>query len=464
MSTQKGISFRHGVHPAARKDATEEKPIERMPFADELVLPLAQHLGAPSKPIVAVGDTVVRGQLIAEANGFVSVPLHASATGRVAAIEPRPHPSGTLSDAIVIEVDRTSPQTLYDETPLDWRDLPVDGLLDAIKQGGFVGLGGAAFPTHVKFVVPEGKRVDWFLVNGAECEPYLTSDHRIMVQHAESIFLGIRMVMRTLGARKCFIGVERNKWDAIEELRHSIPEDLSCEIVPLEVKYPQGAEKMLISAMLHREVPSGRLPIDAQVVVSNVGSIAGIGELIAMGKPLIERIVTVTGPGVRNPATLMVPVGTILSDVLDYCGGMTEDTRHVLFGGPMMGKAQYNLDVPVLKGTSGIVCLTDADVLSRREYACIRCSSCLDACPVFLNPSDLGFLARGGRYHDMLDLHIMDCMECGSCSYVCPSNIPLVQRFRVAKALLREEQAREKAAEKDAEKADHKAGQKAGAA
>jgi electron transport complex protein RnfC len=411
-----------------------------------LVLPLRQHLGAPSTPIVRVGDRVIRGQKIAEANGFVSVPLHASATGTVAAIEKRPHPSGTPSDAVVIEVDHTSPQTLYDETPLAWQDSAVADLLDAVKGGGFVGLGGAAFPTHVKFSVPEGKRVEWFLINGAECEPYLTSDHRIMVQFADSIFLGIRVAMKILGAKKCFIGVERNKWDAIEKLRGGIPSDLPCEIVPLEVKYPQGAEKMLISAMIHREVPSGRLPIDVQVVVSNVGSIAGMGEMVAMGKPLIERIVTVTGPGVRNPATLLVPVGTLLGDVIDYCGGITDDTRQVLLGGPMMGNAQYKLDVPVLKGTSGVVCLTDAEVLSRRELACIRCSSCLDACPVFLNPSELGFLARAGRYHDMLNLHVMDCMECGSCSYVCPSNIPLVQRFRVAKALLREEESKAKAA------------------
>lgn len=424
-----------------------------MPYPDELVLPLSQHLGAPSVPIVKVGDRVVRGQRIADANGFVSVPLHASATGTVAAIEKRPHPSGTPGEAIVIRVDHTSPQTLYNEKPIDWDHLPVDQLLTAVQQGGFVGLGGAAFPTHVKFVVPEGKRVEWFLVNGAECEPYLTSDHRIMVQYAGEIFLGIRLAMRILGAKKCFIGVERNKWDAIVGLRESIPADLPCEVVPLQVKYPQGAEKMLISAILHRDVPSGRLPIDAQVVVSNVGSIAGMGEMISLGKPLIERIVTVTGPGVRNPATLMVPVGTLMSDVLDHCGGITDDTRQVLNGGPMMGKAQYDLDVPVLKGTSGIVCLTDADVLSRREYPCIRCSSCLDACPVFLNPSELGFLARTGQYDDMLRLHIMDCMECGSCSYVCPSNIPLVQRFRVAKALLREEQAREKEKEKEKAKA-----------
>jgi len=425
---------------------TRGRLIERIPFPDEVILPLSQHLGAPSKPVVAVGDTVHRGQLIAEACGFVSVPLHASVTGRVTAIEKRFHPSGRPSEAIVIACDPTSPQTLYEEGPLQWENLATPELLATIQDGGFVGLGGAAFPTHVKLAVPEGKRVQFFLVNGCECEPYLTTDHRIMLEYTESIFLGIRIILKMLGAEKTFIGVETNKWDAIASLRDQIPADLPCEVIPLQTKYPQGAEKMLIKAVLHREVPSGRLPIDVQVVVSNVGTIAGIGELFAYGQPLIERVVTVTGPGVHNPSTLLMPVGTPLSQVLDYCGGLTEEIAQVLFGGPMMGSAQYNLQVPIMKGTSGILCLTEHQVLSRREYPCIRCAACLDACPVFLNPSLLGSLARSGRYDEMLGLHILDCMECGSCSYVCPSNIPLVQRFRVAKGLLREQQAREKVA------------------
>jgi electron transport complex protein RnfC len=440
-------SFRHGIHPAAHKQLTSERLIERMPFDSEVILPLRQHLGAPSKPLVEVGDRVYRGQMIAEAGGFVSVPLHASATGIVKAIEKRHHPSGDMSEAIVIEVDPNSPQTLYDETPVEWERLSTQDLLLAIQQGGFVGLGGAAFPTHVKLAVPEGKVARWFLVNGAECEPYLTSDHRIMLEYIESIFLGIRVTMKVLGAEKCFVGVEMNKWDAIQHLADQIPADLPCEIVPLETKYPQGAEKMLIKALIQREVPSGKLPIDVQVVVSNVGTVAGMGDLFGFGQPLIERIVTVTGPGIRNPQTLLVPVGTRLSRVVEHCGGMTDDTRRVLLGGPMMGSAQYDLEVPVLKGTSGITCLTESEFVVRKEYTCIRCSSCLDACPVFLNPSLLGSLARVGEYEGMMDLHIMDCMECGSCSYVCPSNIPLVQRFRVAKAVLREEQARQRAAQ-----------------
>jgi len=438
-------SFRHGIHPESHKELTAGRPLERLPIPDEVVLPLSQHLGAPSKPVVAVGDRVFRGQLIAESQGFVSVPLHASVTGTVTAIEKRQHPSGRLVESIVIRTDAGSPQTLYDERRIDWENLDRGQILALIQQGGFVGLGGAAFPTHVKLTVPEGKRVEYLLVNGAECEPYLTSDHRIMIDYADSIILGTRFCLEVLGARKAYIGVEDNKWDAIAAMREKIPDDLPCEVVPLETKYPQGAEKMLMKAMLKREVPSGKLPIDVQVVVSNVGTVAGIGDLFAYGQPLIERVVTVTGSAIRNPTTVLVPVGTELRTVLDYCGGLAEDTRQVLFGGPMMGSPQQYLDVPILKGTSGILCLRDSEVEVRREYPCIRCSSCLDACPVFLNPSALGMLARAGKYEDMLGLHVMDCMECGSCSYVCPSNIPLVQRFRVAKGILREKEARERA-------------------
>ncbi len=439
-------TFRHGIHPAEHKRQTQGRLIERMPFPREVVLPLSQHLGAPSKPLVDVAARVYRGQLIAEADGFLSVPLHASVTGRVTAIERRPHPSGNLVEAIVIESDPNSPQTLLDERLLDWRQLSTPELIGVIQRGGFVGLGGAAFPTHVKFSVPDGKRVRFLLINGCECEPYLTTDHRIMLEYADSILLGIRIVQGMLEAEKSYISVETNKWDAIKALRDQIPQDLACEVIPLQTKYPQGAEKMLISAVLHREVPRGRLPIDVQVMVSNVGTIAGIGDLFSWNQPLIERVVTVTGPGIGHPSTLLIPLGTPLREILDYCGGLTGDARQVLFGGPMMGSPQYDLDVPIVKGTSGIVCLTDILAPERREYPCIRCSACLDACPVFLNPSQLGALARMGRYEEMLELNLMDCMECGSCSYVCPSNIPLVQRFSVAKGLLRVKQRKQRAA------------------
>lgn len=439
-------TFKHGIHPGEFKELTREAAIERIPFSRKVVLPLSQHLGAPSKPVVKTGDRVRRGQLIAEAGGFVSVPLHASVTGRVTAVGLRHHPSGQLVDAIEIETDVTSPQSLAGEETLDWQAMSPQEIVAAVQRGGFVGLGGAAFPTHVKLSPPEGKKARFFMVNAAECEPYLNSDFRILLERTDHILLGIRILMKALGAEKVYIGTEDNKVDAAEHLRRALPPDLPIEVLVLQTKYPQGAEKMLIDAVLHREVPSGKLPIDQEVVVQNVGTVAGVGEWFQWGQPLIERVVTVTGPGIREPKNLMVPLGTPLSDVIEFCGGMSDDTRQVLFGGPMMGTAQRFLDVPVMKGTSGILFLTDREVVPREEYPCIKCLRCVDACPVYLNPSRLGSLAKARLYEDMLPYHIMDCMECGSCSYVCPSNIPLVQRFRVAKGLLREQQIREKKA------------------
>ncbi|OQY27773.1 MAG: electron transport complex subunit RsxC [Candidatus Cloacimonetes bacterium 4572_55] len=445
---EKVKTFRHGIHPAEFKDYTKNLPIERIPFTNEYVLPLSQHLGGPSRAVVKPGDKVYRGQLIAEASGFVSATLHASVTGKVKAIESRNHPSGNLVKSIIIERDPYSPQTLHNERKIDWEKISPKEALREIQMGGFVGLGGAAFPTHVKLAVPPGKKARFFIINAAECEPYLTTDHRMMLEQADSMLLGIRISMKILGAEKAYIGIETNKPDAIEYLRQVIPSDMACEVAPVQTKYPQGAEKMLITAILKRDVPSGKLPIDAEVVVHNVGTLVGIGDLFKHGKPLIERVVTITGPGIHRPANLMIPLGMKLNQVLDYCGGLKENTRQLLFGGPMMGAPQSFLDVPIMKGTSGIVALTDKEVFPRKERACIRCSRCIDACPVFLNPSRLGSFARVKRYEEMMDFHLMDCIECASCSYVCPSSIPLVQRFRVAKGMLREKQARERAGKK----------------
>ena len=441
-------SFRHGIHPEDYKAMTRDMPLERMPFMEEVVLPLRQHLGAPSVALVKPGDKVFRGQLIAEAPAFVSANLHASVTGTVKQIEPHHHASGKLEEAFIIERDPYSPQSLYGEQKIDWEDFSPEELIDHIKYAGFVGLGGAAFPTHVKMTVPEGKKARFFIVNAAECEPYLNSDYRILLEWTEAIFLGIRISLKILGAERAYVGIETNKQDAIDKLRREMPSDLPCEVVPLVTKYPQGAEKMLTDAVLDKEIPSGKLPIDVEVLVNNVGTVAGIGQYFSYRQPLIERVVTVTGPGIKRPANLIVPIGTRLSDVIEFCGGLHEHTRQILFGGPMMGSAQRFLDVPIMKGTSGLLFLTDQEVFPREEYACIKCLRCVDACPVYLNPSRLGLLAKERQYEAMMDFHILDCMECGSCSYVCPSNIPLVQRFRVAKGLLREQMAREKAKKK----------------
>jgi len=433
----KSLGFRHGVHPPELKTLTESVRIRRMPFPEEIVLPLRQHAGAPAKLLVGRGDRVERGDKVAEADGFVSVPIHASAAGVVRDITLWPHPDGSRAESVVIKVDPFSPQIPRPRIVPLWEGLEPRQVVEEVQKAGIVGLGGAAFPTHVKLLPPEDVPVHTLIVNGAECEPYLTTDHRTMVEYAERVQFGIRIMMKALGVEKAVIGVEKNKPDAIERLTETLPDDLDVSVLPLTVKYPQGAEKMLIKAVTGREVPSGKLPMNVGVVVQNVGSIATIAEVFETGYPLIERVVTVTGPGVRRPSNLIVPVGTRLRDVLDFCDGLTDDAAAIVFGGPMMGATQPDLDTPLIKGTTGVVVLTEAETRPKRTYPCIKCGSCLDSCPVFLNPSLLGILAQAGRVEEMEQAHLTDCMLCGSCSYVCPSNIPLSQMFALSKNALR---------------------------
>ena len=436
--------FAGGVHPPESKQRTAALPIERIPFPDEVVIPLSQHIGAPSVPIVGPGDRVERGDTIAEAQGFVSVPQHASATGTVKEILRWPHPTGQLLPAIRIEVDPYSVQTQRPRTIPDWHDVEHDHdlLVRAVQAGGVVGLGGAAFPTHVKLSPPEGSSLEVLILNGVECEPYLTTDHRIMVEHPRRVLFGLRVMMRALGVKKALIGIENNKPDAIEVLTRELPDfvdaDHEIDVIGLTVCYPQGAEKMLIQALVEREVPSGKLPIDAGVLVQNVGSVASIAEIFETGLPLVERVVTVTGDGVERPRNLLVPIGTKLRDLFAACGGTTSDARQVVLGGPMMGPSQSDLDTPVVKGISGVVVLPEGQVKPTEQHDCIRCGHCLDACPIFLNPQRLGLLAKNGRYESMRDdYHLNDCMLCGCCSFVCPSNIPLSHLFGTSKAALR---------------------------
>ena len=430
-------SFRHGVHPPDSKALTAHVALRRMPYADEVVLPLRQHAGKPALPVVRPGDRVQRGDVVAEADGFISSPVHASAAGVVAGIGWWPHPDGSMAQAIRLAVDPFNPQIPRPRLVPHWEGLTPKQVVKAVQDAGIVGLGGAAFPTHVKLLPPEGVRVEALIVNGAECEPYLTTDHRTMVEYPERVHFGIRVMMKALGVARSVIGVERNKPDAIERLIATRPADLDVTILPLTVKYPQGAEKMLIQAVTGREVPSGKLPAHVGVVVQNVGSIATIAEVFETGLPLVERIVTVSGRGVRRPSNLIVPVGTKARDVLAFCGGLTPDATELVFGGPMMGSAQPDLDAPITKGITGIVVLTRQDTPRPETLPCIRCGHCLEACPVFLNPSQMGLLAQAGRYDDLQALHLADCMLCGSCSYVCPSSIPLSQMFALAKAALK---------------------------
>jgi electron transport complex protein RnfC len=431
--------FSHGVHPAGFKDRTADLPIQRMPFVGRYVMPLNQHLGAPAIPVVEVGDSVRRGQLIAEPGAFVSTSLHSPVTGRVAAIANRRFPGGVFARSIEIAADPYATQRLDPRPPADWRDLTSDDFVAQVQRAGIVGMGGAAFPSHVKYSIPEGQRIDHLLVNGAECEPFLTNDHRLMVERPDALLRGIEIILHNLGIQEATIGVELNKPDAISALQRQLTPSQPVSVVPLEVKYPQGAEKMLIKAIYNMEVPAGELPRDLGIAVNNVGTVVAIADWFETGAPLIERIVTVSGPGVENPSNLIVPLGTPVREVLNYCGGLKDGPIELIMGGPMMGMPIASLDVPVLKGTSGILAFTEGSDFRPREYPCIRCGRCLEACPYFLNPSRLARLAKARLYAEMKDYFVMDCVECGSCTYSCPSRIPIVQLIRSAKSQLRQQ-------------------------
>jgi electron transport complex protein RnfC len=434
-------SFARGVHPAGNK-STAGMPIRRMPFAPRMTLPLAQHIGKPAVPTLSVGQEVIRGQLIAKADGFMSVPLHAPVDGVVEAIELRPSARGPWTESIVIRTYEASTQEVRWAEPRDMDALTPEGIIQAVQESGMVGLGGAAFPSHVKLTVPKDRQIHTLVVNGCECEPYLTCDHRMMVELTDDMLTGIRYAMRAVGAPKAVIGVEDNKPDAVEVIRRKLPSDGSITVEAVETKYPQGAEKMLIKSALGLEVPAGGLPSQIGVVVNNVGTLAMLGRLLPAGQGLTERVVTVTGPGIARPGDYWVPIGTPMRHVLEWAGAKDVTEREIILGGPMMGQAVASLDVPVTKGVSGILVFDRRDIeaeSNRKSYPCIKCGECVNACPMGLNPSMLGMLAAGREYDLMgSDYHLGDCFECGCCTYVCPSHIPLVQQFRVAKGILRE--------------------------
>ena len=437
-------TFRHGVHPPEAKDETAQLAIRQFPFAPLLVVPLSQHAGKPAIPVVREGQEVVRGQKLARPDGFVSVAMHAPASGRVRKIALAPSIGGRMTPAVYLEPFPGSSQEVLDGTPCSPELATPEEIVAAIQDAGIVGLGGAAFPTHVKLAIPAGKRVETLILNGAECEPFLTTDHRVMLEQRDDLFRGIRYLVRATGAARVVVGIERNKPDAAAHLAAGVPADLPVEIELLRVKYPQGAEKMLIRAVTGREVPSGKLPIDARALVVNVATVAEIGRLLPFGRGIQERVVTVTGPAVKRKGNYRIPIGTPLRFVLETVGVDESTLNRVFLGGPMMGQAASSLDIPLTKGVSGVVAFDDALAAKthRGILPCIRCGHCLDACPMFLNPSEMGLLARNGAFDQMADAyHLMDCFECGSCSFVCPSHIPLVQAFRVAKTALRRAQA-----------------------
>jgi electron transport complex protein RnfC len=431
-------TFKHGVHPPEHKNETNGLPIRRFPFAPVIILPMAQHLGAPSEIVIREGQEVDRGQLLAKASGYVSVPIHAPVSGTIRKIANVPSISGKMVPGIYLEAFPSSSQEVKEGKPVDLDTATEDEILQGIQDAGIVGLGGAAFPTHVKLKIPEGKSCEVLMINGIECEPFLTTDHRVMLEQGEDIFMGIRYLLKATGAKRAIIGIEANKKDAADHLEGMIPDGdpVSVKVVP--VKYPQGSEKMLITSILGREVPSGGLPIDVNVVVVNVATTAEIGRLLPHGRGIQERVITITGPGVKKKGNYLIPVGTPLRFVLDHVG-VDEQVSEVYMGGPMMGVAVSNLDISIVKGTSGIVVFNEKDIKRpQKVYPCIKCGECVDACPLSLNPSKLGILAKFEAYDLMADnYNLMDCFECGSCSYVCPSHIPLVQYFRLSKSIVR---------------------------
>jgi len=437
-------SFAHGVHPPECKDATRNLPIRQFPFAPLLSVPLVQHLGKPARPVVTEDQEVVRGQLIGEADGWMSVAMHAPVSGVVKRIGLMPSITGQMVPGVFLAPFAASTQEVIEGTPCAVDSAEPSAIARAIQQAGIVGLGGAAFPTHVKVTVPEGKRVDTIIVNGVECEPYLTTDHRVMLEQGDDVITGIRYLLKVTGADRVMIGIEANKRDAAKALGDRVPPDLPCTVEVVEVKYPQGAEKMLITALLGREVPSGGLPADAGAMCINVATTAEIGRLLPHGRGIQERVITVSGPGVKKKGNYRIAIGTPLRFILDTVGAEGDISR-VFMGGPMMGQAASSLDIPVVKGTSGVIVLTSREtgpLAKRREYPCIRCGYCVDVCPLSLNPSALGLLAKNPQYEQMAaEFHLMDCFECGSCSFVCPSHIPLVHHFRVSKAWIRKHKA-----------------------
>ncbi len=433
-------TFARGVHPPQEKGQTEGEKIRRLPFSPRIMVPLAQHFGAPAKPIVHKGQEVVRGEPIAEADGFMSVPMHAPATGVVEGIELISTARGPKTEAIIIRTHLGASQQVLYGTPMRWQDYTAEELNQHVQATGMVGLGGAGFPSHVKLSVPKGYQIDTLVVNGCECEPYLTTDHRLMLEQTEELLEGIRIVLKISGAKEAIIGIEDNKLDAVKKIRSCIQDDDPIRVQVVKTKYPQGSEKLLITALLDREVPSGGYPYQIGVVVNNIATLSQLGALIPKQEGLIERVVTITGPGVNKPGNYMIPLGTPLRFALEQVG-YYGDASHLILGGPMMGTTVSSLDVPITKPVSGILVLGDEDVKSNPDniYPCIQCSKCVSVCPVHLNPAHLGRMAAKRNYETMVDeFHLTDCFECGSCSYVCPSNIPLVQYFRIAKSVIRE--------------------------
>ncbi len=424
-----------GVHPSENK-LSSGKAIEVAALPDVVSVALAQHIGAPASPIVKKGDKVLVGQLIAEATGFVSANIHAPISGEVTAVEPTLNGQGLRQPMITIKRDGdqwaegidTSSDLVTECT------LEPQQIVEKIKAAGVVGMGGASFPTHVKLSIPPGKTAEALVINGVECEPYLTSDHRVMLERAEQMIQGVRILMRAISVEKAYVGVENNKPDAIAKLKEISAQYKGIEIVPLKLKYPQGGEKQLIAAVLGREVPAPpALPIDVGAVVCNASTAVAVYEAVQKNKPLVERVVTITGRSLKETKNLQVRMGAKISDLIELAGGLPEGVNRVLNGGPMMGRAMSNLDSPVMKGCSGVTIISGKDAGRAEESACIKCAKCVSACPMALEPYMMSKASKGRDMELAEQCDAVSCIECGCCQFICPANIPLLDYIRLGK-------------------------------
>ncbi len=428
-----------GVHPPENKGLSNHNRIINADLPKIVKIPLQQHAGAPAKCIVEAGTEVKEGDLIGEAVGAFSANVHASIQGKVIDIVKEATVVGLESEMVVIEFEGSF-QGQIGGQPLkvSWEGQARDVILKKIRAAGIVGLGGAAFPTHIKVSPPEDKKIELIVANGVECEPYLTCDHRLMLEKGMEIIEGLKILQKLLRVDKAIIGIENNKQDAVQYMDALCQKEENIDVLPLKVNYPQGAEKQLIHAAIGKEVPSGGLPMDLGCVVSNVGTLLAVYEAVVFDKPITDRVVTVTGTIVKKPGNYKTKIGTTIQDLLDECG-LTEEAGKVIAGGPMMGFAQQYLDIPIVKGTSGILVLSQKEVDKNEEQPCIRCGACIRACPMYLMPCTMKDLANANLFDEVKDIGLFDCIECGCCSYVCPSKIPLVQYFRLGKLMIKAE-------------------------
>lgn len=423
------LTFRGGVHPYDGKELSKEKPVRELLPGKELVYPLSQHIGAPAKPVVAKGDKVLAGQVIAEMGGFVSAPIHASVSGTVKELKKVRNNVGAMVDAIVIENDEKYETVAFKKA--DSLDaLSKEEIISRIKEGGVVGMGGAGFPTHVKLSPKEPEKIEYVLVNGAECEPYLTSDYRRMLEQPDWVIGGLKCILKLFDNAKGYICIEDNKPDCIAKMTELVKDEPRIQVSPLKTKYPQGAERCLINAVSGREINSSMLPADAGCVVDNIDTVCAIYRAVMWGEPVMDRIVTVTGDAVADPSNFQTRVGTSFAELLEAAGGLKEPAEKIISGGPMMGFAMFDHHVPVVKTSSAMLCMTKDEVSASEPTACINCGRCVSACPARLVPSRLATYSEHGKEDLFVKHDGMECVECGCCSYVCPAKRPLTQSVR----------------------------------